>query len=53
MYKRQIYGADIREADDMPPISLVFMAVKDEKTIAGLYYDLTSDDAPEIALEQF
>ena len=48
-----IYGADIREADDMPPISLVFMAVKDGKTIAGLYYDLTLDEAPEIALEQF
>ena len=48
-----VYSADVREADDMLPVSLVFMAVKDGKPLAGMYYDLTLDEMPEIAPEQF
>lgn len=41
-----VYGADVREASDVPPVSLVFMAVKDGNQIAGRCYDLTSDEIP-------
>lgn len=48
-----IYGADIREANDMPPVSLALIAVEEGKILAGMYYDLTQDEMPKAVLEQF
>ena len=48
-----IYGADVREASDMPPVSYVLMAVKEGKPLAGIHYDLMLNEAPKAVLEQF
>ena len=48
-----VYSADVREAADRPPVSLVFMAIKDGKPLAGLYYDLTQNEMPKVVPEQF
>lgn len=48
-----IYGADIRQANDMPPVLLVLITVEEGKILAGMYYDLTQDEMPKAVLEQF